>query len=207
MPSVFEYPTARQHMAAAIVAATALNLVPMALQVGTGGAQTAEFYRQRGDKGYGFALYVATAPIADLDHVRTPSENLEHVRTVLKPSVTDLAAALGVSRQAIYDWQAGKSIAPQNAARLADLAAAADVLSSEKLTVTAQLLRRPIAHGKRFFDLVRDGGCAEDAARQLAQTARREFAQRQALSERLSGRERPSTLSEDLVAPLMDEVG
>lgn len=207
MPSVLEYPAARPRAVATIMAVTVLNLVPMALQAGTGGAQTAEFYRLRGDKGYGFAPYVATALNVDADDARTPSENLEHIRSVLKPAVTDLAAALGVSRQAIYDWQSGKPVTAQNAARLMDLAAAADVFAAENLTATAQLLRRPIAAGKRFFDVVRDGGCGEDAARKLVEMARRELVQRQALSERLAGRKRPPTPSEDLAAPLLDEVG
>ena len=207
MPSVLEYPAARPRAVATIMAVTVLNLVPMALQAGTGGAQTAEFYRQRGEKGYGFAHYAATAPNFDLDVARTPSENLEHIRTVLRPAVTDLAAALGVSRQAIYDWQSGKPVTAENAARLTDLAAAADVFAAENLTATAQLLRRPIAGGKRFFEVVRDGGCAEDAARKLVEMARRELVQRQALSERLAGRKRPSTPSEDFAAPLLSEIG
>jgi hypothetical protein len=184
-----------------------IGLTAIALQVGTGGAQTAEYYKQRGPKGYAFVAYDPASAIEDPASTRTPEEDLSHIRAVLRPAITDLARALGVSRQAIYDWQSGKPIAAENAARLADLARAADVFAAEGLTASAQLLRRPIASGKRLFDIAREGGSAEDAARKLIQMVRRELRQRQMLAERLANRKRPSVPSDSSGVPMLDELG
>src|SRR5208337_3241364 len=176
MAAVLEYPSARPGIN---ILAGFVSLTAIALQVGTGGAQTAEYYRQRGPKGYAFADYCVGPAANDAANSRTPAEDLSHIRAVLKTAVTDLAQALRVSRQAIYDWQSGKPIAGENAARLADLARAADVFAAEGLAASAQFLRRPVASGKRLFDIAREGGSAEDAARNLIQMVRRELRQRQ----------------------------
>jgi transcriptional regulator with XRE-family HTH domain len=105
------------------------------------------------------------------DFFRTPVENLEHIRSILNPTVTDMAELLRVSRQAIYDWQAGKPIATENALRLADLAQAADVFAVEGLRGSAEVLRRPIRNRKNFFALVGEGGSAENAAAAGSATA------------------------------------
>jgi hypothetical protein len=179
----------------------------IALQPGTGGAQTAEYYKQRGPKGYSFVAYDPAPAVDDPTSPRTPAEDLAHIRAVLRPAITDLAYALGVSRQALYDWQSGKPVAAENAVRLADLARAADVFAAEGLTASAQLVRRPISSGKTLFDLTRDGRSAEDAARKLAQMVRRELEQRQMLAKRLANRKRPSLPSDSYGVPMLDELG
>jgi len=184
-----------------------IGITAIALQVGTGGAQTAEYYRQRGPKGYAFVAYDPAPPIEELANLRTPVEDLSHIRAILRPAITDLAYALQVSRQAIYDWQRGKPISTDNAARLADLARAADVLATEGLTASARLLRRPIGGGKRLFDVAREGGSAEEAAQKLADLVRHELRQRQALAERLANRKRPSASSDGYGVPMLDELG
>jgi transcriptional regulator with XRE-family HTH domain len=118
-----------------------------------------------------------------------------------------LAQALGVSRQAVYDWQNGKAIGAFNVARLADLAKAADVFAREGLTSPSQLLRRPIKGGKSFFELVREGGSAENAIRDLVSRVRRELLQRQVLAARLENRKRPEIPWEDYGSPVLDETG
>ena len=203
MGKVLDYPTARPNMTMLTVAI----VTAIAMQVGTGGAQTAEYYKQRGLKGYAFATYDPAPAIEEPASTRTPSEDLSHIRAVLRPTITDLARALGVSRQAIYDWQSGKQIAAENAARLADLARAADVFAAEGLTASAQLLQRPIVSGKRLFDIAREGGSAEEAARKLIQMMRRELRQRQMLAERLANRKRLSVPSDSYEIPMLDELG
>jgi predicted transcriptional regulator len=142
------------------------------------------------------------------DFFRTPVENLEHIRSILNPTVTDMAELLRVSRQAIYDWQAGKPIATENALRLADLAQAADVFAVEGLRGSAEVLRRPIRNRKNFFALVEEGGSAENAARTLVEIVRTEARQRQALQKRLAGRKRPTREAfEEVGAPMLDERG
>lgn len=170
----------------------AIASLVVGLQVGTGGASTVEYVKSKGSMGYAFANYDQAVPSSDwtsnVTAVRSPAEDLAHIRNVFRPSITDLANALGVSRQAVYDWQAGKPIAADNAARLSDLGRAADLFAREGLTATAQLLRRPITSGKNLFQLVRDGGSAEEATHALIDIVKREALQRERLQARLAGR-------------------
>jgi transcriptional regulator with XRE-family HTH domain len=202
METLLKYPEVPRYPS--LVAA---GVIAVALQVGTGGEQTPEYYKQRGPMGYALVGYEPGPNIEEPSDIRTPAENLTHIRTVLKPAVIDIAHALGVSRQAVYDWQNGKPISVENADRLADLAHAADVFATEDLTAPAQLLRRPIVSGKTLFDMVRDGGSAEQAAQKLVQMVRRELQQRQMLAERLSNRKRPAMPSEDYGTPILEEQG
>jgi len=136
----------------------------------------------------------------------TVVENISRIRTVLNPTVTDLAAILKVSRQAIYDWQAGRSISAENAARLSELARAADLFAVEGVRGTSQALRRPIKNGKNFFNLIEEGTPADSAARSLIEIVRSEFRQREALRNRLAGRKRPPReVFEEIGAPMLDE--
>jgi hypothetical protein len=145
-----------------IVFGVLASLPVFGLQVGTGGAVTIDYLKMRGSKGYSFVAYSPGSESRTRSHTSSPADDLDYVRTVLRPNVTDLAKALGVSRQAIYDWQAGRPIAEGNAARLQDLARAADLFAREGLQATAHGMRRPITQGKNLFDLVREGGSAEE---------------------------------------------
>lgn len=179
---------------------------PLGLEVGTGGNATSEYLRNRGDRGYRFALYEWSRHIAEPTVGATAAENIGRIRTVLITAVTDLAVLLSVSRQAIYDWQAGRPIAAENAVRLEELSKAADLLAIEGLRATSQALRRPIRNGKTFFDLVREGAPAESAARGLIQIIRTENNQREALRKRLAGRKRPSREAfGEIGAPMLHE--
>lgn len=175
------------------------------LQVGTGGDFTISYLTTRGNKGY---QYFDTDRETHRTYrtVASPAANLVHIRSVLQPSVTDLAWALGVSRQAVYDWQAGRAIAADNIARLQDIARAADLFAREGLQGTAYMMRRPINDGKNFFDIIRDGGSAEAAVQTLIEIVRSELSQRERLKSKLSDRA-PTTREDfqDLGAPMLDE--
>jgi predicted transcriptional regulator len=121
--------------------------------------------------------------------------------------MTDLAALLRVSRQAVYDWQEGKEIATENMQRVEGLAKAADVLAVEGLRGASSALRRPIKSGKTFFQLVKAGASAEDAARSLVRMLRVEAGQREALQRRLAGRRRRSSreVFADFGVPTLNE--
>jgi len=186
------------------------SLPVFGLQVGTGGAATIDYFKTRGSKGYAL---VACA--CDLDRkapgtwrVASPADDLDHIRKVLRPSVTELAKIMSVSRQAIYDWQAGRPIAAENVARLKDIARAADLFAREGLEATAHVVRRPITNGKSIFDIIRDGGSAEAAAQTLINIVRRELQQREGLKARLANRARPTHEHfQDVGAPMLDEKG
>jgi hypothetical protein len=189
---------------AAMLASVGMTIT-LALQVGTGGDPTPEYYKARGTRGYSFVRYEGIDDTAVETTTRSPAENLAVIRSVLKPSVTDLGRMFGVTRQAIYDWQAGKPIAAQNAARLDELARASDIFAAENLTSAPELLRRRLAGGKTLIDIVREGGSTEDAVRSLLATVRRELQQRQMVEARLAGRARPSVAAQDWGMAMLDE--
>ena len=191
-----------------VVISLLASLPVFAFQVGTGGAATIDYFKTRGSKGYALVAYSPDRESPAASRTSSPADNLDYIRKVLRPSVTDLARALGVSRQAIYDWQAGRPIAAENAARLQDIAHAADIFAREGLSATAQVMRRPITNGQNLFDIIRDGGSAETAARTLIDIVRRELRQRESLKSRLAKHARPTREDfRDLGAPMLDEKG
>lgn len=132
---------------------------------------------------------------------RGPSENLARIRDVLNPPVSDLALALGVSRQSVYNWLNGAPVAEDNAGKLKELADAADVLAREGVTVNSALLKRKFAAGKTLLQVVQAGESAADAALQLSVIYKREAAQRERMNAKFASRDRvPSTADFDLPA-------
>jgi transcriptional regulator with XRE-family HTH domain len=181
----------------------------IAFLVGTGGLATADYIAGRDQRGYRFEgiEYRGSAPSirsTQLD-LRSPVDNLARVREVFVPSVTDLASLFNVSRQTIYNWQSGETIAPENADRLERLARAADHLAEHSLGQKLSVLRRRISNGKNFFELVKSGADAESIARTLVNTIEREFDQRQRLNARLGNRPRRPVDPADLGTPHLDE--
>jgi len=186
-----------------------LPVLAFAFLVGTGGYTTADYFAKRNDHGYKFAqiegIFAATEIASQLDIVRTAAENLARIREILKPTITELAHLFGVSRQAVYDWQAGKPTAAENAAKLDDLAKAADALALSGIEGSSKMLRRKIAGGKSLLDVVREGGSAASAAQALAQTLGREAKQREQLALRLAGRTKPNVPHDEYGVPMLDE--
>jgi transcriptional regulator with XRE-family HTH domain len=180
-------------------------MVVYAMVVGTGGLMTADYFAKRADRGYAYHQIAALPVQTDGALQRTPAENLARVREVLKPAVSDLATLFGVSRQAIYDWQAGAQPVQGNAARLDDLAGAADVLAAGGVAATPRLLQRRIAGGKTLFDVVREGASAKEAAHSLAQMLQREHQQRRALDAKLAARRRQPVDYTGAGVPMLDD--
>ena len=140
-----------------------------------------------------------TVEVADVAPVRTPAEDLVRIREVFKPAVSDLATAFSVSRQSVYNWLNGEPVAGENAAKLQDLAQAADVLAHEGLAVNAALLKRKFANGRTLMQVAQAGESARDAALQLVQIHKREKAQRERMAARFASRaETPPTADFDL---------
>src|SRR5689334_5913686 len=115
-----------------------------ALQVGTGGLPTENYYKARGKKGYAFASYDVRFADEVPSSERGPSENTRRIREVFKFTVTEMATLFGVSRQAIYDWQSGKPVAVENVNKLRELANAADRFASANVQNMGYVLRRKL---------------------------------------------------------------
>lgn len=143
-----------------------------------------------------------TFEVADVERVRTPSENLTRIREVLNPAISDVATTFGVSRQSVYNWLNGDPVADENSARLQDLAQAADVLAHEAVTVNAALLKRKLTNGRTLLQVAQAGESARDAALLLVQIHKRESVQRERMSARFANRAKtPATADFDLPAP------
>ena len=197
-PGVMSAPYTRGGTGLALAATFVIGM-----QVGTGGVETLAYYSQRSGLGYSFAAVRMPVEKATRVFMRDSASNLEHIKNALHLSVSSLSKAFGVSRQAIYDWQAGKTVAPENAERLADLARAVDVLVEANIGPSAQLFRRPISSGKGLLDLMRESASAEAGARKLVDIVHAEARQRERLRLRLAGR-RSADFS-DVGIPMLDE--
>ena len=161
--------------------------------IGTGGVLSQRALSQ--PKLHASSLSAAVEPQPS----RTPIKNLKHIREVLKPAVSDLATAFGVSRQSIYNWLNGEPVADENAAKLQDLADAADVIAGEGLTVSSALMKRKISNGRTLMQVAASGDSVANAARVLAQIYKRESIQTEQLNARLTNRtKRPASADFDL---------
>ena len=144
---------------------------------------------------------VSVVEVAGVERVRTPSENLSRIRQVLNPAVSDLATTFGVSRQSVYNWLNGDPVAEENAAKLNDLAQAADVLAREGVAINAALLKRKFANGRTLMQVAQAGESARDAALMLVQIHKREAVQRERMNARFANRAKtPASADFDLPA-------
>lgn len=177
--------------------------VACAFLVGTGGMTTPDYIQHRRERGYQFVQ--VGIPEGMNAGIRPPAENLHQIRAVFKPSISDVATLLDVSRQTVYNWMAGERPSPESANRLEDLAKAADLVAAHGLSTSADLFKRKIRDGKTLTDIVRDGGSAQDAARSLVRIAEQEAEQRDLLKNRLSGRKFAKQNDFEFGIPMLDE--
>lgn len=171
--------------------AAGVAVVPQTVSAGTGG-RVDDFQRLRSQRAGGVIENRLMPDTTDVVPQRTPAENVARIRDVLSPAVSDLARCFGVSRQAVYNWLNGEQPKPECAARLRDLALAADVIAESGAPVTGAVLKRRAIAGKTLFDVVREGGSARDAAHQLVRILRRERDERTRMATRLAGRKASS---------------
>ena len=166
--------------------------------IGTGGELSLERLQRSVQQAQhmGFAIEVT-----EVEQVRTPSENLLRIREVLNPAVSDLATTFGVSRQSVYNWLNGEPVADENAAKLQDLAQAAEVLAHEGVSINAALLKRKFSNGRTLMQVAQAGESARDAALMLVQIHKREAVQRKRMSARFANRAKtPASADFDLPA-------
>jgi transcriptional regulator with XRE-family HTH domain len=153
--------------------------------IGTGGELSIEHLQRNPHQMQHLA---STVDVADVAPVRSPAEDLVRIREVLKPAVSDLATTFRVSRQSVYNWLNGEPVAEENAAKLQDLAQAADVLAHEGIAVNAAWLKRKFANGQTLLQVAQAGASARDAALQLVHIHKRETTQRERMAARFANR-------------------
>lgn len=167
--------------------------------VGTGGELSLEQLQRSAQQ----AQYrAAVFEVAEVDQIRTPTENLSRIREVLNPAVSDLATTFGVSRQSVYNWLNGELVADENAAKLEDLAQASDLLAHEGVSINSALLKRKFANGRTLMQVAQAGESARVAALMLIQLHKREAAQRERMNARFANRPKAHASADfDLPAP------
>lgn len=137
------------------------------------------------------------AQIVEAEALSSVASDIKHIRHILKISVTELSNIFGVSRQAVHEWIKGGTLSPRNAYRLSEFARAADVFLESGIDMTPAVIRRKVSGGQSLLDSVREGGNVIDMARSLVDTLSRETQQRQRLSSRLEGRQKPTKANVD----------
>jgi DNA-binding XRE family transcriptional regulator len=177
------------------------------LGIGTGETLTEQVYKLRGngdrfnyhsrDNGDGTKAASLVSPAGDI----------EHIRAVLKASVSDLAHCIGVSRQSMYNWKSGTSVKSHNLSKLAQLKAAADVLLSEDIDGSAHIIERKLPGGKTLLESIADGADGRAVAVNLVNMLRDEAAQQSALNKRLAARLAAAPRNLEYGAPAFDERG
>lgn len=171
-----------------------------ALSIGTGGNQLERF------KDATSSPRTVAPQVAEAVRVRKPNENLARIREVFSPSISDLANTFGVTRQSIYNWLNGESVTADNAAKLEELAQAADILMHEGVEVTPSLMKRKFANGKSLFQVSQSGEPVRAAAQLLVQIYRSESIQRERMKALFANRAKtPATADFDLPAPSNNE--
>ena len=188
-------------------AATALVLACLA---GTGGDTNLQYFLNRNDQGYRFIRVDNVAPAfstATTLDIRSAVETLSRIREVFRLSISDLATACGVSRQAVYKWISGSSasLARDNQSRLDDLYRAAELLAERGVIGSAALLRRKDKSGRALLEVMRSGESAQTWARSILDTLVLESQQRAMLDTRLRGRKRLAPDTPEWGVPMMNE--
>jgi transcriptional regulator with XRE-family HTH domain len=133
-------------------------------------------------------------------------QSLERIKTVFGFGISKLSVAMGVSRQAIYNWKNGEQPTAENIVKLQDLTNAAKTISESGIAVTGLLMKRKIAGGESLLDLALEGSSVSEAALLLVRQVRLEQDQQARLASRFVAR-RPSSVSIDSDLFLDDGLG
>jgi transcriptional regulator with XRE-family HTH domain len=197
------WPSIPRYGAAAIPDASRFVIFTILMGVGTGGNLSSDFLSS---KDFGYRSYESERVGTSLGHVsqRSPASDLTDLKEYLGATVTDIAYALKVSRQAIYDWQAGKALSPENADRLSEMARAGLGFHHAGFKPQRRLLLRALTDGKNALDLIREGKAPEPVLNQLIALLKKEANSRQQLQERFKDRKGPIDIA-DMGIPSADE--
>ena len=172
------------------------------LTAGTGGQQILEYLKEGSGP---LVHWTKRNEITEAIKLRTPGEDIQKIREVMGPAISDLAGVFGVSRQSIYNWISGEQVADGNARKLADLARACDLLESSGLSNTRVLLKRKFANGRTLLGVVEHGGSASEAAVLLLRILKSEESQRLRMHKLFAARPR-SMATADFDLPASNDV-
>lgn len=157
------------------------------LVLGTGGAIDSQWLQryQSGD----ITPTTLKVPTIEAAPARSSAENLERIRKIFSPAISDLARALNVSRQTVYNWLNGEQPKPGHLTKLRDFAQAADAVAEAGISVTGALLKRKVIDNKNLFEVGQSGGSVRDTVQLLIQLVRREAEQQEQITARFTSRQ------------------
>jgi len=189
---------------------TAATALVCAFLAGTGGDTGLQYFINRQDQGYRFRQVECASPLSSWAmsaENRSTLTTLNRIREILRLSISDLAAACKVSRQAVYKWISGSSasLALENQNRLDDLYLTAELFATRGVSGSAALLKRKDNSGKNLVDAMRAGDSAQTWARGMLDTLALESRQRATLDARLRARKRSAPTPQEWGVPMMSE--
>lgn len=152
---------------------------------GTGGISIAH----GGGVGYGLpgVHYVASATD---NYV---GEQLSAIANSLRTTNAELARALGVSRQALYNWRAGQRPSSATIDRLEALSSAAKIISASSV-VPKQALACINSDGQNFWQALAQGADAMELANKIVAGHNARESQRELVAARLAAKRSRGTL-------------
>jgi transcriptional regulator with XRE-family HTH domain len=105
--------------------------------------------------------------------LRTPIEHLQNIRTILNPSMAELAGFFDVSRQAIYKWLAeGSFPEADKLTRIIELSKIADAFKEAGIQRGSALLNMKLFEEQSLFDLLKARKPHEKQVRELIAEAK-----------------------------------
>jgi hypothetical protein len=103
--------------------------------------------------------------------VRTAVEHIENIRSVLSPSVSDLASLFNISRQTVYKWLSGDSNPePENMSHIVELSRIADAFKTAQISRSDSLLKMKTFNGRSLMELIKAGeNCTSQVSALIAE--------------------------------------
>ena len=118
----------------------------------------------------------------------TLCSDFETIIRLLGPTMPQLAAAFGVSRQCVHEWRNGQNISVTNAGQINELLTAARIIEEVFPNPPSRATQRKLLHGKCFWDAIANGTSPIVATNELLRRLKREDVERKALMNSLSMR-------------------
>ena len=171
----------------------------VAVSLGTGAAYTKEFVRAREAN----LIFVSASSIDSDTQFASIVADINHVKSVLKLTMAEIAECVGVTRQSLYNWRSGGVIKADNREKLENLRKAADVIAASKVGLSSFDTKRKLRDGKSLSEAVAAGQDGEKVAAALAEMLQNESARRAEIASRFAGR--LPFVSHDDAPPVLDE--
>lgn len=170
---------------------------------GTAGATSDLFCVERLSNGASYQFLRLECRSAQ--NTSAPESDIDTLIALLKPSMSQLASAFGVSRQRVYDWRGGAGMSRENQEQMSALLTAARMLSERHSSPQARIANRKLSGGKSFWDAIASGMSPQDAATSVLRVIERDENERSALKHSLASRKFVAVKEEPLFAAHLSE--